>query len=186
MEWLQNLINKLFLVKEIRSQEGELHFLRWRFFSCPWFRIYLHKICLPDYDEHQHTHPWNFISLILKGGYYEEWRNEPEWHITKSAYWTRGSLIHHKRSDSHSIKRMIGPVWTLVFSYGSYKPWGYRVWSEETNSNSKWIEANAYRKMKNAIFGIKGQKLEVGLMDLPKNPTIRSVKIDLKKLMKRD
>lgn len=155
MGWLRNAINKLFLVKEIRSKQGELHFLRYRLFSCPWLRLYIHKICQADEDAHKHTHPWNFYSLILRGGYYEEWSEEPAWQITKAAYYPRGSLVHHNRSDSHKIIRINGPVWTMVFSYGAYKDWGYRVWSNETRSNSKWMEQTVYRKMKNWVTDYK-------------------------------
>lgn len=34
-------------------------------------RIYLHKFLRSDHDRALHDHPWNFVSIILKGGYWE-------------------------------------------------------------------------------------------------------------------
>ncbi len=152
MGWIGNVIKKLLLVKEIRSKQGELHFQRYRLFSSPWLRLYIHKICKSDEDAHTHDHPWNFLSLILRGGYYEEWAEEPRWNITKAAYRSRGTVVRHKRSDSHKL-RLSRPVWTMVLAYGRRQDWGYRVWSEDTRSNSKWVESTVYRKLKNGIFG---------------------------------
>jgi len=34
-------------------------------------RIYLHHILRSDKDRHLHDHPWDYSSIILKGGYFE-------------------------------------------------------------------------------------------------------------------
>lgn len=40
-----------------------------------WCNLYLHHIVRPDDDPDPHDHPWSFISLVLKGGYWDEqWR----------------------------------------------------------------------------------------------------------------
>lgn len=62
---------KLKPVREIRSKENVLHFRRWQILALPWGTLYLHHIARADQDEHLHNHPWNFTSLILKGGYVE-------------------------------------------------------------------------------------------------------------------
>ncbi len=43
-----------FLVKEIKSKAGELHFRRWRLLQLPFFAIYIHGIYKSDEDLH-HT-----------------------------------------------------------------------------------------------------------------------------------
>lgn len=148
MNWLKQLFNKLFLVKEIRSQEGELHFLRWCFFATPLFRIYLHKICLPDYDEHRHTHPWNFISFIIKGVYAESICKSPNFDYVCGKIWRRFSVIRRNRDDAHKIDTIWGPVWTLVFAYGRYQEWGYRLYSPQDKTWITWMDHKTYRKEK--------------------------------------
>lgn len=137
------VINKLFLVKTITSKEGNLHFKRWRFFACPWLRIYLHKICLPDYDAHMHDHPWNFISLILYGGYVEKYSAGPNYENIYHNTNRPGKIIKRKRSDVHKIEKLINNSnWSLVIAWGKYKIWGYRV-------DSGWIDHKLYRLNKN-------------------------------------
>lgn len=111
----------MFLVKEIRDRNGVLHFKRWALLWTPWFALYLHKICLPDYDEHLHSHPWNFVSLVLKGFYLESSRGQ-------KIHRKPGSLLMRKASDFHQITWLgAPPVWTLVFVWGRRREWGYDV-----------------------------------------------------------
>lgn len=147
------LINKLFLVKEIREQDGTLHFRRWRLLSIPWFRIYIHNICLPDYDLHRHDHPWNFVSILLKGHYSESWVQAPDYFVTySSGVYGPGEIIYHKRSDAHKIEALDN-TWSLVFAFGPYKMWGYRL-QEDPNSEYSgylaWMDHVTYRKEKRA------------------------------------
>lgn len=41
--------------------------------KCPWFGVCIHKFCRSDYEHALHDHPWWFVSLVLRGGYMEEW-----------------------------------------------------------------------------------------------------------------
>ncbi len=136
-QWLTNLL----LVKEIKSKEGIVHFRRWRFFSSPWFRIYLHKICRSDLDKHLHTHPWNFISLILNGGYTQKLWGD----YTQIEYQTvkRFDTVKMGRYDGHHITLTKCPTWTLVFAYGKYKEWGYLT-------KRGFINNIDYRSLKNS------------------------------------
>lgn len=45
---------------------------RWRLLQTPLFGIYLHRIYREDLDPVPHDHPWSFLSLVLRGGYQEE------------------------------------------------------------------------------------------------------------------
>lgn len=146
------LFNKLFLTKEIKSQVGELHFRRYRLFSTPWVRLYLHKICKEDQDLHMHDHPWNFYSLILKGSYYERYRLGPHYSITMNEFRTPGTIVKHDRSDIHQLEYLENsPVWTLVLAYGQYSNWGYRIKNPQDNNRfTTWINHKSYRKLKNS------------------------------------
>lgn len=54
---MNSIIRKFFLVKEIISKEGEVHFRRYRLLATPWFNIYIHNIRRSDEDIHMHDHP---------------------------------------------------------------------------------------------------------------------------------
>src|SRR5688572_9771849 len=137
------------LIKDIKSKAGIQHFKRWNILSTPWFRIYLHEISRADEDFHLHSHPWHFISLILKGGYSEKWISERESkHIMpyKMKYELishhRWNILFRKAGDFHKIIDIKPSTKTLVFTFGKKRPWGFYV-------DGKVISNDEYRKMKN-------------------------------------
>lgn len=40
-------------------------------FSCPWFQVLLHKFNRSDDARAFHNHPWNFLTIPLRYGYYD-------------------------------------------------------------------------------------------------------------------
>lgn len=122
-------------VKEIRSKEGELYFQRFAIFEIQNFAsLYIHKIYKADKDKHLHTHPWNFASVILKGSYVEQ---------TDDAFRLKspGTFSFAGRHFFHKIWEIkSGPVISLFFVYGKYKPWYYSLGK---------VESAEYRKLKN-------------------------------------
>jgi hypothetical protein len=132
----------LFLVKEIRSKAGELHFRRWRFFDSPWFGIYLHYIAKADEDKHPHDHPWSFWGIILKGGYIEEFYSWVTWPQPQLNSNFAGMSFYRRASgEYHKINTVVRPTWTLVF-HGPKKPtWGYMT-------EAGWMDNQTYREEK--------------------------------------
>jgi hypothetical protein len=132
----------LFLVKEIRSKQGELHFRRWRFFDSPWFGIYLHYIAKADEDKHPHDHPWSFFGIILKGGYIEEFFNWKTWPISKTNdNFAIKMFFRHASGEYHKIAKIIQPTWTLIFHGPKKETWGYMT-------EKGWLNHETYRKLK--------------------------------------
>ena len=130
------------LVKSIYSKEGILHFKRWALIESRWASIYLHKICESDQDRHCHTHPWNFISLILSGGYFEE---VPSGAFKLFSSWT---LNIKRAEDFHKITLVKKPTWTLVFAGKRRHEWGY--WIDDDGFPFRgFIDSISYRQMKN-------------------------------------
>lgn len=121
-------------VKEIRSKSGDLHFRRFAIFEIKNFAsLYIHTIYKEDKDGHLHTHPWNFMGVILKGSYEELTDSGPR--IKKP-----GSVSIAGRHFCHKINRIInGPVKSLFFVWGKNKPWFYSLGK---------IESEEYRRMK--------------------------------------
>lgn len=153
----------LFLVKEIRSKAGELHFRRWRLFDSPWFGIYLHYIAKADEDKHPHDHPWPFVGIILWGGYVEMiwtvidtltdtirndkqlWENWVKNDLSKSfrfSYNDPGKIIFRRaKNQYHMISRIKKPTWTLVFHGPKRETWGYMT-------EAGWMDHQTYREEK--------------------------------------
>lgn len=143
-------MNILKPIREIRSKSGELHFRRWRVIETPWFNIYVHYIAKSDADRHSHSHPWNFITLILKGGYVTRitkyvadaahFRMLP---VSKYLHCKMGSVHRLEYTQFHKIK-LVKPTWTLVFTGKRLNEnWGYLLSEQNvclTNDN--------YRKLK--------------------------------------
>lgn len=149
MNWLIKIIRTLFLVKEIVSKEGVVHFRRYRLLRTPWFNIYIHNILKSDEDSDPHDHPWGFIAFMFWGSYLEEWLGAYE----DYRYWAGaelrqdirsfGSVYYHPAKDFHKITLKSPSVWTLVFASGRKRPgWGYQT-------RHGWINFRDYRQLKN-------------------------------------
>ena len=76
-----------------------------------WFpyNILLHKILKSDLGD-LHDHYWSYITIILKGGYWETNENGTFWRGP-------GYIGFRKASDRHSLKIPKGkPAWTLLLA----------------------------------------------------------------------
>lgn len=92
---------------------------RLRIIQTPWFGIYLHRIGTPDSRPTLHDHPWNFVAIVLRGGYIE--------HRDYSGYGHAIRWVNAKRAeDTHWID-WLGrtPTWTLMFTGRRRREWGY-------------------------------------------------------------
>lgn len=115
---------------DINDAEGNLYLRRWRLIQTPLFGVYLHKIMQPDADRDLHDHPWNFISIVLSGGYSEQ----VEGGFVKRKLF---SIARRTAATAHRIARLFKvPTWTLVLvgrrkkSWGFYTPSGFKDWRE--------------------------------------------------------
>lgn len=141
MNLLTRIVRKCFLIKEIVSKEGEVHFRRYRLLATPWFNLYLHNIRRSDKDRHSHDHPWHFFSLIISGAYGETYRTYPHFDAETHVWYKTGMVIMHNARDVHKITLLTPQVWTLVLTSGRERVWGYRT-------KSGWIDFKKYRQLK--------------------------------------
>ena len=73
------------------------------------FNILIHKILKSDLGD-LHAHYWPYITIILKGGYWETNENGTFWRGP-------GYIGFRKASDRHSLKIPDGkPAWTLLLA----------------------------------------------------------------------
>ncbi len=123
-------------VKTIQSKSGDVHFERWAIFETSWLSLYIHKIHKEDKDLHLHSHPWNFISIILRGSYLEETPGK----LNVKKFLTISKM---RKGNFHKIRSIIsGPVYSLFLTYGKKEPWYYLVGVNK-------IESEEYRRIKN-------------------------------------
>jgi hypothetical protein len=142
MSLWDKFIRKFFLVKEIVSRFGQVHFRRFRLIQTPWFAIYIHQILRSVEDVDPHDHPWNFTSVILEGAYHEDAWYPPLFDKVQSRDYYSGDVIEHTALDAHKLRLISREVWTLVFVSGRERVWGYQT-------KAGWIDFQSYRQLKN-------------------------------------
>lgn len=82
-----------------------------------WFNIYLHRINLSDDDRALHDHPWQSVSLVLWGGYFEMTPFETQWYGP-------GSVIYRSAEYTHRLI-VEKPCWTLFVTGARERTWGF-------------------------------------------------------------
>ena len=110
------------------------------------FNVTLHKIVKSD-DPIFHDHPWSYMTIILKGGY---WEHTPVFNndgkkIAEFQKWRGpGSVIIRKAKDYHwlELDESVGPVTTLFFMGSQQREWGFLV--DSTKRKSHWIQWEHY------------------------------------------
>jgi hypothetical protein len=106
-------------VKKIISRSGDLHFTRFAILEIPNFLgVYIHKIYKPDKDGALHSHPWNFLGIVLKGSYAEE--TVRGFSIKKF-----GTISFGTRHFFHKIQHVFETTTTLFLVFGRHEPWFY-------------------------------------------------------------
>lgn len=82
--------------------------------------VYLHNIRKSDDDRAFHDHPWDNMSLVLKGVFLE---------ITPSGTDIRieGDVVFRKATDRHrlAIPRLADAAWTLFITGPKVREWGF-------------------------------------------------------------
>lgn len=117
--------------------------------------IRLHKIIDCDKSTLYHTHPFHYISIILKGGYTERYISGNE---VKEKSHSFGSIIFRKNSVFHRIETLkSNNTITLFITYGNY---GWKAHNTENNTKDDGIfqriinNKEVWSKKKNGIWFI--------------------------------
>jgi hypothetical protein len=110
------------------------------------FNVFLHKFLKGDPDD-VHDHPWPYVTLILKGGYWEwipkintlgqKWGEYRVWRGP-------GHFRMCEPTDYHRIE--LEPsvtAWTLFMPGPHKREWGFLTGSLETQ---KWVQHEQYLK----------------------------------------
>jgi len=104
------------------------------------FNIFVHKFLKSD-TEDVHDHPWPFLTIILRGGYYE-WTPQfdsqgrkiaeiARWYGPGSIRWASASQYHRVELDPDIT------CWTLFMPGIKTRDWGFLV-------KNKWVQWEQY------------------------------------------
>lgn len=110
---------------EVPDYDGEGNYLtRWRVIQTPWAALYLHRFDGPDPRPTLHDHPWNFVSVMLRGGYVERRLDTVTMQVNEHRV---VRLVNVMRThDAHAITRLLRtPSWSLLFVGRRVRTWGY-------------------------------------------------------------
>lgn len=118
------------------------------------FNIYLHQFLRNADDRALHDHPWNFISIMPKGGYYEiqghgryisqagmAWTNMPKkWRECGTIAFRKANQAHRvELSEKHSNPWTIVITGPVVRVWGFHCPKGWVPWQEFVNSEDRGL-----------------------------------------------
>lgn len=106
----------------------------------PWFAICLHWILKPDPEPYLHDHPVTFLSLILRGGYWETRVVDGK---TRSGFRSWWNWIRARREDRHRIEYVRPKTLTLCLMGPKTQEWGF-------HTESGWIYWRDYHHAQRA------------------------------------
>lgn len=109
------------------------------------FNFTLHKIVRSD-DPIMHDHPWPYLTVVLKGGYFEHtllYDNKGKI-IGETQQWRGpGSIIKRSAKEYHWLELDNGkPATTLFFMGPQQREWGFLV--EPKKGIFRWVKHNYY------------------------------------------
>jgi hypothetical protein len=112
--------------------------------------IYIHHMLRSDHDRSLHDHPWDFTSIVLKGGYMELVDNNTTGKLMFNA---PGAIIHRPAEWKHRVILSEGRTcWTLVFVSKKLRQWGFWIndiqwcWWRKYNQNKGICEDEILHK----------------------------------------
>lgn len=133
---MKKLLLKLLRIKLITTDNNKPYLYRWSILKTKNFAIKVHHIVDSD-DACLHSHPWKFISFILKGGYNEWVLNEDGTKSVKT--YKPFSILKRKAEHFHRLELRqdkngnLIPATTFVITFKKTQTWGFI-----TNAG-KWI-----------------------------------------------
>lgn len=137
-------VNSRFLI----GKPGNPMMERWRLIQTPLFGVYVHRIYREDLDPVPHDHPWRFWSVILRGGYTEEYHADTRiigWGVGRKRVYRRHNRGHAHGFPLQAAHRIVGVspgTVTLVFVGRKVRSWGFY---DSTGRFTDWRDALGLR-----------------------------------------
>jgi len=150
MSFFHRVMNKLGRYRLIPDRRTGLDYMhRYYLFlkDRKWFpfNVTLHKIVRSD-DPIMHDHPWPYLTIVLKGGYWEHtpvFDNDGKM-LTEFQTWRGpGSFIKRGAGEFHWLELEEGATATTLFFMGSQqREWGFLT-STKSGKN-RWVKHDYY------------------------------------------
>ena len=130
----------------IYCRPGTPYLTRWCL-RTRWFGVYVHRFEESDIPV-MHDHPWNFVSIVLRGGYaeYRPGHTDPcnRWFTVDDRTVRRAGSVAFRRAEQlHHVQLIRQPTWTLIIHGPKRKEWGFIV-------NGKWVHWLEYHETRGA------------------------------------
>lgn len=116
-----------------------------------WGRLYLHRFHREDLDRDPHDHPFNFWTLPINQGYFEEVLEHAgacinTLHVPRFRWSHRPATHRHRIVLSDSGR---WPLWTLVWRGPNVRDWGFWVYDERAieicnRPHRSWVRWQSY------------------------------------------
>lgn len=112
--------------------DGEVYMRRYHLLASRWLSLRVHHIRLPDAGRHLHDHPFDFITTVLFGAYWEAFPD------ATSVLHRRGCVRFRQAEVAHAITDVpVGGAWTFVVTGPRRREWGFYV-------DGEWIHEHNY------------------------------------------
>lgn len=132
-------------IMRIMDRTGEnLYLLRRWIFGHKFSRWALmhHTMLLPD-DACHHDHPWDFITVILSGGYEEEITRDDGSQYTRHN--RPGMILWRPAEHTHRISALPkGRATTLVLRFKRRQSWGFYIRMPWEGTKGLWVHWEEY------------------------------------------
>ena len=111
----------------------------------------VHWIRSSDEGRVFHDHPWDFVTIILRGGYYELTPVDSFSLDFRKRWHGAGSVLFRRAADWHRLlidpERAGGETWTLFIMLPKKQSWGFRVRGKKIH----WRAYLSIRQSRNEI-----------------------------------
>jgi len=104
---------------------------RFWIFQTRWLSARIHRILRSDHDRDLHDHPWDYATVILRGGYWEVSDAGKRWYGPGSILFRRATHLHRLTLPSGK------PTTTLFLHRTKSREWGFRT-------DAGWVHWRAY------------------------------------------
>lgn len=129
----------------LTNSDGAVYLQRRRVVQTPFLAVYIHDILSGDEDRCPHSHPFPFISAVLRGGYLEEVHFPGGTVLGKAYKFFHGRWSVHTfprgNGQVHRIDAVLPGTRTLVITGRRKDSWGFFVdgqglvhWADYLNS----------------------------------------------------
>jgi len=117
--------------EELRCLTG-VYVRRW-YIETAWFSIRLHHWLHSDDARAHHDHPWDFITIILRGGYSD---------VTAEGVQKMhpGKIAFRRAEHSHTVQVNPEGCWSFLLTGPQKRRWGFWVGRKWKKSNKYFLE----------------------------------------------